>query len=57
MSDCWGKWRVWGLWCTSWALNGDDAGADVDFNALGDDELLLREDVLHLERLSGGCGR
>ena len=35
---------------TSGALNGDDSGADVDLDTLWNDQLLLREDVLHLEQ-------
>jgi hypothetical protein len=33
---------------TSWAFYRDDAGADVDFDILGDIELLLGVDVQHL---------
>ena len=33
---------------TSGALDRDDSGTDVDFDILWDNQLLLREDVLHL---------
>ena len=45
---------------TSRAFDGDDAGADVDFDAFWDDQLLLGEDVFHLEQWCGRlclCGR
>ena len=35
---------------TSRALDSDDSGADVDFDIVWDDHLLLGEDVLHLEQ-------
>ena len=39
---------------TSRAFDGDDSGADVDFDAFWDDQLLLGEDVLHLEQWCEG---
>ena len=35
---------------TSGTLDCDDSRADVDLDVLWDDQLLLGEDVLHLER-------
>ncbi len=35
---------------TSWTLDGDDSGADVNLDTLWNDQLLGREDVLHLEQ-------
>jgi len=41
--------------CTSGTLDADDSGADVDLDVVWDDQLLLREDVLHLEQLYEVC--
>ena len=38
---------------TSGTLDGDDSGADVDLHIVWDDQLLLGEDVLHLEQWYG----
>jgi hypothetical protein len=35
---------------TSWSLDGHDAAADMDLDVVWNDQLLLREDVLHLEQ-------
>lgn len=35
---------------TSWSFDCYDAAANVDLDALWNDQLLLREDVLHLEQ-------